>query len=348
MNDSAKNREYERQRKQRYRTKLQQQHTTLRWQVWQLEDVLEKSRAIQAGGRLWRDVAIDAQRRRSASTVQNSKLRAEVRRYEQVLRTLQKWVVASVQPVLSDGRNWLHSTLLADPVSRKYGFRWLTDRVFHLAARAFSTSVGDGLKLDLRTDEDTKDILGMELFGTNTLFGDFRLAADCLWDGIRAQVPTANLTKKVVATDGDVVYLREFNLEFGTSFCKLARRYDLPTRAVLALVDLADDECFPLAEHEMRPHGFTCIVLEQVTPDITLTSQLSVHYSPLTCHGTIPFERNVAMFGVQPHPTSRNVTVARIETNALRSMLARKNMLDRLLQQRMDARAASEIHFTNS
>ncbi|KAF0687798.1 Aste57867_20501 [Aphanomyces stellatus] len=352
MSDVAtRKREYERQRKQRYRAEERREKKAMEWLVWQLEGELERTRATKAASYrqlcVWQDVASDVLHRRCVSTAQNAHLRSDVHRLQCILRTLETWVVRSVPPVLADGQPWLHSTLLADPISRKYGFRWLTDRVFHVGARLFSPTVDDGLRVDFQTDKDTLDVLSVQVFGTHTLFGDFRVAANIIWDAIGTNVH-AKLDMVVVADADDMVYVREFNPEFGTSYCKLARRYDLPTRVVLAFVDVADDECFPLADHEVRPHGFTLVVLERVTPDITLRYQLSVHYSPLTCRGPIPFDQSVAIFGVQPHPTSREVTIAWLEDTALRNMLARKQVVDRLLQDKMDTLAISANHTTAS
>ncbi|KAF0692468.1 Aste57867_16459 [Aphanomyces stellatus] len=316
-------RQYERQRKRRYRAELRSEQERLEVQVARLQELLQThlGRPDVVVPRRFQHQSKEKHRELTQSATQNRSLRDQVNRHRDLLRRLHTWVTASVQPSLDDNYPHLHSTLLADPAARPYGLRWLTDRVFH-AARAthgFDGSVDDKIRLDIRLDTDG-EIRGMENHDQHTVLANFRTVADAAW-ALDMEQATQSTRCKSILVQEDVCYARVLYARLGTSFCTLSRRYDTSDFAVIVYVFVRDDECFPLQEGELRPHGFSWAIFQKITDDVTLSRCATVQYAPVTTDGVISFEKQAAIFGVEPHP-SREVVLARIESTALRNFKA--------------------------
>ncbi|KAF0687801.1 Aste57867_20504 [Aphanomyces stellatus] len=333
MGDKTK-RQYECERKREYRTKLRTQRDILAAEVTSLEHTLARLSSSTA-----RQPASQKQQRRPAT---HSDLRKECHRQRELLRKLYLWALYCA-PQLHPATPWLNSTLLADPTARTYGYQWLTDRVFYStqAALPFQGDVGDMARLQLHTDD--WDVLGIETSHQSTLLVDMEDAARCAWERYTldeyAHVKQTSSTDRL---DDDIVYKRLHDHALGTSLYGLVRRYTSLTRTVFVVCMLSHDDCFPLAATELRPHGFGWIVMERMADGVTLQRTRMMQFSPITTSGHVPLERVAAMFGVDSHPTSRHVTLARVETTALRNFIRRRDNTDQDLLRRIERSHVSD------
>ncbi|KAF0692079.1 hypothetical protein As57867_016726, partial [Aphanomyces stellatus] len=238
---------------------------------------------------------------------------------------------------LGEGNPWLHSTLLADPVARHYGFRWLTDRIFHNALRAHAVvdpSVQDMMHINLHTNDDGWDMVGIENFSQTTVLAHFKDVANCMWDIFTAtQITDVHLQQKVVQTN-DMLYNRVYDRLHDTSVCVLLRRYTMPNRVVFTRLFLRDDECFPLQSHELRPHGFGWTIMEHIADDVTLYRSRLLHHVPVTVQGMIPLERSAQVFGVDA-TLPRPLLLERMQANALRNLKHARDHTQRNLHDRL-------------
>ncbi|KAF0696693.1 Aste57867_12575 [Aphanomyces stellatus] len=326
-------RQYECDRKRRYRAEQRsnKKHLTAEADLLQELEWLGRQLIQRKGNREWlRRCAQDC----CASVANNRTLRDQVRRYNHLTQTLHNWVHTSM--TLSGASPWLHSTLIADPVARQYGYRWLTDRVFHsaLAAHATTGSIDDMARVTVHANADC-EIAGMKTWCQHTILVPYTRVASCLWDTFTQDDRSPMRHAKTLVSESDLFYKRVYDKLHGTNSCLLMRRYNLPTRIVFVRVFLRDDDCFPLLPHELRPHGFGWTAIEKITDDVTLYRSTVTHHAPVTTQGAISLDQTAAVFGVEPHPTSPATTLARIETNCLRNFLTMREHTTRELQRRL-------------
>ncbi|KAF0687800.1 Aste57867_20503 [Aphanomyces stellatus] len=281
--------------------------------------------------------------------------RAMIHRNHKWLQTLQQWVAASVVPMpLSRGSvPWLHSTLLADPRAREVGYRWITDRVYHTATPASTNgNMADHMHMELVTSDTGSSlyIVGVERMYQTTFFGHFQDVANCIWD---ASIQHVHSDTSCVTTitpfsdDHTILYSRLHDTRLGTSMCVLTRRYDEPNRVVLATALLANDECFPLQPAELRPHGVAWTLVQRITDNVTLFRSESTQFAPRTTDGPMTLERNAAMCDVAVHPTTASITVARIQESLVRNFVARRQFMDKDINDRLELRHDAAHTSTN-
>ncbi|KAF0687802.1 Aste57867_20505 [Aphanomyces stellatus] len=307
-------RSQERARKREYRIKLRQTREDLRAEVAFLERQVARQH----------DVASPASRDDASPSrhllAENQCLRTHVAMQRHLVHRLYHWVLSNsrLQHVLvqADGAPWLDSTLLADPTAREMGYRWLTDRVYHLTPTGlpFNGTVDDRMQLNMVRDIDGQAI-GMDTVHQSTLLVDCHVVADFMWAGYTRDATSTYLD----SSHTDIVFKRSVDAILGTSTLALIRRYDEPRRVVFAMALLKDDECFPLQEGEMRPHGTSWVVLEQVADGVTLLRSRAMYATPLTTHGPLSPTEMAAVFDATPHPSADDVTLARVSTHATRS-----------------------------
>ncbi|KAF0696691.1 Aste57867_12573 [Aphanomyces stellatus] len=335
---------YECERKRRYRAKQSHEREFLLSEVFRLKGELNwhlanstRQHQLAKQEQLWRERAHRAFQDRSTSTTQNQTLREQVRRHRQLLSTLVQWVGASIQPEVKEGRTWLHSTLLADPTARQYGYRWLTDCIFHSAveAAALDGNINDIATNDVLVDPDW-EIRGSHTTHQTTYFTHYATVASCLWRSFTENPHMVNYDTERVVSDGGLLYLRMQAKKKGSpSACLLMRRYELPTRIVFVRLFLRHDECYPFGTDEVRTHGVGWTTIEKVTDNITLYRAKLMQYVPATQDGDLPFDQLAASFKVEPH-AARHVVVARIESQAQRAFADQIEARKRDLVRRLD------------
>ncbi|KAF0716603.1 hypothetical protein AaE_011055 [Aphanomyces astaci] len=323
LSSTLARRRYECERKRRYRADQRCQRAILVAEITALQETLQRTLSIPQQ-RAWSEVTKRFETDLALRAAKRRKLRDQVHRQQELLLILHEWVGRSVGRSLRDSRPWQHSTLLAHPESRQYGFQWLLDRVFHAAnstlSSTFNGSIADFSTLQVHVD-DNQDILGMESHHQVTLLAGLNDVTACYVNASREIMQSSVCHVETVLEEGELLYWRLYNTQLGTSMCRLTRSYHLASRVVCASIYVRDDECFPLQPNELRPHGFGWTVMDAVTDSITLCRTAVMQYAPVTTDGVVTFERTAAMFGVEPS-SSRDVVLARIENNALRNFVA--------------------------
>ncbi|KAF0692081.1 Aste57867_16785 [Aphanomyces stellatus] len=355
-------RDYESERKRRYRATQRSSREALEAEVAFLEKELQRRTHAIACAANDKETASRRAIYRRLSERTNRLLHDQVRHRRVLLCTLHAWVSQlSIQPALRHRQPWLHSTLLEDPTARHYGFRWLTDRVFHSAvaihgAATPTMSMDDMARVDVHANVASSDddaVAAIESQSQSTIFFNVNDVAMCLWDLFAdknrsnanvLQVPHSllfvvgvdwGIQILTVLCDGNILYALVHDTLHDSSLCVLLRRYIEPHRVVFAKLFLRDDECYPLEPHQLRPHGFGWTIMEQITDDVTLYRSRLVQFEPVTLDGGSSLDRTAAMFGATPHPTSRDVTLARIQTHAQRNLLLQRHHTTRDLNDRL-------------
>ncbi|KAF0717698.1 Aste57867_2147 [Aphanomyces stellatus] len=336
---AAAARQYECERKRRYRADQRRQIELYQDQIVQLQEELSRRLSISQSSlpRTQSNLSLDD----SSSLVTNRTLRMQVQRHADLLRRLQSWVYSAFQPppsltsaLCGPSSPWLHSTLLADPMARRHGMLWLTDRVFHsaVAQHALDIHVEDILQLELLHDDSA--LWGMSTQTQSTYLASLDDVAHALWcvyNGPAAARETLNAT----TGDAHVTYTRIQNTRLGTHLMVLRRRYNLSRRVVLVHVYLRDDDCVPRTPQEIRPHGFGWCIAEKIASDITLVRHRTVQYAPETTAGPISLDRIAAMYGVAQAPTPP-ATLARIEHHACQEFTARHALFSKQLFEQIE------------
>ncbi|KAF0687804.1 Aste57867_20507 [Aphanomyces stellatus] len=321
-------RQYETERKRKYRQREHFKKGRLAAQAVALESQLKEYLAHTTGqenGSGGRDSAFVANQTMTElwkSACVNRQLRMSVLQQHRLVQMLQEWVARNtpLESVLKQGRPWLHSTLLAEPGARERGYRWLTDRIYYSTPRglSFSGKVDDAIQLNLVTDGE--NVLGIDTYCQRTVMTNVQTVADFIWASYnRNNVMLPFYTSTTFIVDESIMYKRIYDSKLGTSLLGLIRRYDEPGRVVLVTCWLREDACYPLQTSEMRPHGVGWKIFERIASDITLRHERSIQYSPETTDGVVSAAQMAAMFGVEAHPTSSDVTLARIESSATRN-----------------------------
>ncbi|KAF0692461.1 Aste57867_16452 [Aphanomyces stellatus] len=343
--DVEARREYECQRKRRYRAQKRCERDILQAEVDLLQEQLETQLQDTSKHNLWRVIARRAFQDRVNSMHENATLREQVRRHRHLLRMLRHWATAvpDVPTGLGENNPWINSTLLADPTARQYGFQWLTDRVFHstLAALSFVGTVDDVSRVDVHTDDSSgqMEIMGIESHFQRTYFADYKQVADINWDEMPLRSESNPNIVQTIVRAGCINYVHMYYKVTNQNVCVLVRRYNLPNRVVIVRTFLRDDECIPLQGPDMRPYGYGWAVFENIADGVTLYRSRLMQHAPVTRDGVITFDQTAAIFGVPVHPC-RHVTLARIENNALRNFLIRREITDKTWTSRLDALGA--------
>ncbi|KAF0692462.1 Aste57867_16453 [Aphanomyces stellatus] len=343
-------REYECLRKRRYRAQQRNERDVLQAQVYDLQKQLETQ--LPPERHVWRVIAKRAAVDKTKSVQENATLRDQVRRTRETLRVLRQWATMACEPhvprtIGGHSSPWLHTTLVADPVAREQGYRWLTDRVFHSTQefmasdhRSTDFSVDDVSQVDVRTTLDSGEIeiLGLESNFQRTFFIDFKRMADVNWAELATNAIHADNHVQTIVRNESLMYIHTHNRRTHTNVCVLIRRYDLPHRVVIVRTLLRDDECIPLQDLAVRPHGFGWAVFEHVTDGVTLYRSRLVQNPPVRADGrAITFDETATLFGVEAHATARPVTLARLESKALLLFLDMRRRTDDEWRRRLHA-----------
>ncbi|KAF0687796.1 Aste57867_20499 [Aphanomyces stellatus] len=332
-------REYECQRKRRYRAGKRTERERLEADAEALRLLLSQLVSEAAGPTTAREAALRSLQELATSERLNKTLRHHMQRRRDLVMRLKAWVRQSMSRPrsLHSGTPWLHSALLADPTARQYGYQWLTDRIYHaaMAAHGVDGHVDDVARLQVHRDVDGWDIVAMESHYQCTFLTPLAELAQVKWVGLTEDAFSDVVHATTVDATPTFLYKYIHDTLLHTNVCWLNRRYDVsPDRVVLVSVLLYDDECFPLRGNEQRAHGFSWTILEKITDDITLHRTSILHHAPRTADGSLSFDETAAMFGVEPHP-SRDTTLARIENNALQNFIARWAFKKRVLDDRL-------------
>ncbi|KAF0719812.1 Aste57867_779 [Aphanomyces stellatus] len=264
----------------------------------------------------------------------NQSLKDQVATQAKLVHVLSAWV-ASHNPSqgLATQPAWTESTLLADPVARRQGLEWLSQKVYHAATQAFPLhpcrdAFQDAIAVRMHQDESDVHIAAFEIsVQYHTVFATLSHVARSMWTFMTG---TSFATSKTVACDDverahdGLLYSYAKNDRAGTSIRRIMAMYEEDDRVVLTACKVAEDERFPLPPCEIRNHGFgwlvlfcgiyclfsmlteylfssVMMVLQRVTDSITLVRATDMQFAPLTVHGKATLEDIGRLYG-RPMP----------------------------------------------
>ncbi|KAF0695918.1 Aste57867_13293 [Aphanomyces stellatus] len=218
-------------------------------------------------------------------------------------------------------------TLLANPVARREGFLWICQRVYHTATRAFPPQERPGCNIDgamrfqMHTcddDDDGVSIAAMDLQIQAMFHANYKELANGLW---RRLVQDTFMKSRVIVSsevvepvNPNILYTHGVYSGTGSTARRILSIFVEPTRIIITICLVAEDEQYPLADGELRTHGFGWIIFEQMTDCTTLVRYSLLHLAPISNHGKAPLERVGRMFGqpVDSIVENRNAHIERI------------------------------------
>ncbi|KAF0696318.1 Aste57867_12915 [Aphanomyces stellatus] len=314
----ASRRELESFRKKRYRVLKKNERCALAESVRRLEAHVAQLTRLRTCS--WREASDKLFRERLETYGEHTSLRAQLRRQQELLRLVYGWV-APVATSLEEKRSWSQYTLLAHPVARRYGYTWLSERVYH-AARATALpmdplggSMADATSVHMMSDAGR--VVGFEMHSQMTLLANFKVVADVLWPLMLQTGRKTNFqAKDVEVIDGTTMYQHTESLVLGTSYRVIFRLFVEASRFILTMVYILDDESNPLRANERRVYGYDWAIFERVTDDITLWREARVLYTPMTTEGELALDDHAPIFGVEKKDQSNQVLLAQIEAAA--------------------------------
>ncbi|KAF0696319.1 Aste57867_12916 [Aphanomyces stellatus] len=307
-------------RKRKYRASKRGERKLLEAELRYYEDQLEGQMLAHHSHTSWEAKAIASFQQRLAAYRHHNTLESTVQQQIQLVQALQAWVSAQQQQqppksilqstIHATSPPWLHATLVADPVARQYGYEWLSERVFNSAMSArdgrypFGGSVVDTATLRMHTCDDDNDgrrtISAMETHSQHTILHNFHAVAAVVRAEMLQIGRTINISSEVVdvASAGYIIYEHSVHQRLGTSLRNVIRFfYPAQNCVVITYCSVLEDECHPLQDGELRPHGFAWMILERVTDSITLLRDSRLQYSPVTTQGPISLADHGRIFG---------------------------------------------------
>ncbi|KAF0695915.1 Aste57867_13290 [Aphanomyces stellatus] len=259
----------------------------------------------------------------------NKELWAEVVRQGKVADLLVMWL-DSCRPSspLSPRPAWTESTLLADPATRRQGFQWLSERVYHTAKTASSprrerpftsTSAEHLVSFEMHTAErdDGVTVAAMENQLQMILFANYKTIAAILWAGLTqnnfdgvAVLPPSSIREKI---NDNMSYFCGSYDSTGLESCRIMAKFEDENRITITYVMVADDERLPIADNTFRTHGFGWTTLERVTDSITVLHNAVYHLTPLSAtriHASLA--DIAAIYGCPKYSLNTNAQVEQI------------------------------------
>ncbi|KAF0696322.1 Aste57867_12919 [Aphanomyces stellatus] len=229
----------------------------------------------------------------------SQRLRRQVDEQHWLAWLLYMWVDAQ-QPKqgIRPQPSWMESTLFADPVVRRHGYQWLSDRLHHAALHhqptrpSFDDNVTDCITCDLHvreTDLRGRCIAGVETHSQTTLFTDVQTAAHNYWRLLTQNQFVATRVipsyEVVDAVHERLVYYVGTNRDMGSVARRILCMFEGVDRTVVTYCLLSDDECFPMTRSEIRQHGFGWTIFERIADSVTLMRHSMVYRTPRTQSG---------------------------------------------------------------
>ncbi|CAK4077790.1 unnamed protein product [Aphanomyces euteiches] len=300
-------------RDRKYRAKKKLEHKRLIEELETLQDQHETNKFASLIDEITSNAELEAIRLHDSLT-QNQTLRANVDRMNVVCKLLHDWV-RSLKPSkrITPKGSWLHSTLLAHPAARVHGYKWFSDRIYHaadslLSEPPFENSVEDEMQHIMHTelDEDGLRTIGAnELRLQRTHFYDFKATAHLFWNYIILNnfVTSSLTTSSWIAdsVDSKLVYHCVVNEQTGTTLRRILRMYEEPNRVVITFASIANDECYPWTDSELRTHGYAWAIFERVSDSMTIARFSTVHSAPITPKGAASLEQIGQIYGKSAH-----------------------------------------------
>ncbi|KAF0699655.1 Aste57867_9800 [Aphanomyces stellatus] len=293
---AAKKRVRERLKMQRYRQRLVDKAVVLKEQVHELEDQLAALAVRRRMSALpWEIVADVMREERCISALTQSSLQTQCEVHTTIIHAMKRWVAKAMSIPSSPSntsQSWHHVTLMAHPASRKLGFDWITQRLFHstdymLERMAFPSSDFDGILGDFTIDGSNPDCFQYVWRSQIDVIAPLEAVRDLfarpnLRDQMTGNRPTVGVHPTAL-TMKDHELLHDIGATYvhsrwsaATHVHFLAREFNQPHRCVLVAQNIHADECLPSMPPNHR-HRTIWLVLDRVAPDRTRVRALCIN-----------------------------------------------------------------------
>ncbi|KAF0715845.1 Aste57867_3144 [Aphanomyces stellatus] len=242
----------------------------------------------------------------------NKHLRSHVENQARVARLLAAWVASHTVPKgIPTRASWFESTLVADPLIRRQGLQWLSERVYHIALNStsvhpFGASMADSIRVQMLMQGDGIDgpnVGGSETHIQHTFFAPVQEVANVIWSW--DQCNSAYRSEVAEQVDHQLVYYRGNSLS-GANLRRVNRMFMDGNRVIITLALVAEDECCVMGDDELRIHGFAWTIVEPVTDSISLMRHSRFHGAPKTKHGVASVEAIAKLY--MPSHESENTS----------------------------------------
>ncbi|KAF0719597.1 Aste57867_926 [Aphanomyces stellatus] len=246
-------------------------------------------------------------------------LRDEVKNIYKLANLLYYWVASQEpQPDIGCRSSWVEATLVADPVARRQGYAWLSQKAYHTAISAMPyicRPATESVESMLHTidGDDGLNIAAFSIQLNSPVFANYKHTAKVWFEMIQS----ADADTVVDKVDDKLYFYRGCSSHNGSVTCVVQSVVEEPDRIVMTAVSVMDDEMYPLCTHQVQLHGFHWTVLERVTESITLMRQFMLQCTPVTADGVVSLAKMGEFVGLSTDGIEHRETYIERFRNAL-------------------------------
>ncbi|KAF0689679.1 Aste57867_18916 [Aphanomyces stellatus] len=327
----AERRLKERQKMQRYRQRLVAKMAFLKDTARRMEDQIRAHTLARRSSRTllpWEHIANALREERDASSLTNATLKQECHDQTVLLQAMQLWVVRAtgILPAspTTGGPTWQNVTLSAHPASRKLGFDWITQYLYHNTERTFhdmgfsSGAAISDFGLDIESPEccqyvwRSQRIFPAPLEYVRDVFARPNIAGQ-LKGSYLGNTTSLGAIHEIEAQDNEALRAlngRYLHTAWGVNVLVhfLAREFHEPNRCIFVAQNIHDDEALP--NSALQRNRLIWLVLDRVGPDQTRVRGLCINSHGFDQHGYVNFEDEARRWGcdVTQYPPHLQVT----------------------------------------
>ncbi|OQR90731.1 hypothetical protein ACHHYP_05294 [Achlya hypogyna] len=308
---------YIRYKQRAYRQKIVSEIATLKAEAKDLERHVARLMVKRGSLLSWKDVAQGLALETAASKQTTAALQAKRKAYLDVVAAMTNWIVLQrgVQKAPATTPTWRNTTLLADPVTRKLGFDWITKRSLAqtdqmLHAWCFPAPSSPESVLDFAVDSTDADCLQYVLRCQQVLPAPLEFVVPAirdhvvqflvgaLWDyedrEMRERVAEPLDTQLLQEATDRMTYSRNV-LTSEETIHYLTREFHSDRRVTIVGQNIHDDECLPGSQRQCNRSFW--FVLDRLGPCRTLLRVLYVTSHYFTTDGYVSLDNEARYWG---------------------------------------------------
>ncbi|KAF0718807.1 Aste57867_1464 [Aphanomyces stellatus] len=226
----------------------------------------------------------------------NLSLRQEIERQYKLYHLLHFWVASlDPEPALAHRTSWLETTLVANPVARRHGYVWLTEKLLHTgqaSMHVFADPAENAYVQSVRTSDtdDGVDVDAFEVHTQRTERGHFKEVAHRYWQHQAARVQSAAVLDRV---HDYFFYCQMLYPATHARIYFVVRMFEEASRVVIANLSVHQDEAYALKAGEILCPHYSLVTFDRVDDTTTRVRESFISLKPLTVDGPI----SLAEFG---------------------------------------------------
>ncbi|KAF0719598.1 Aste57867_927 [Aphanomyces stellatus] len=213
----------------------------------------------------------------------NASLRRQASEGLNVTQLLECWVAAHCPMEGPAWRSsWIETTLVKDPVSRLYGYQWLSEKLCHTGVALLSSYGPVNVSKDTRVrtcdTDDGLSIEAMETYVQATQSGNFKNHAAARWF---AGLKLADGAKHKEVVNDRLMFYEYINPRTCSHSFYVAALFEEPTRVVITVLGVHEDESIQIPHGEPIVPCYNVYVYDRKAESETLFRQISVVFTPM-------------------------------------------------------------------